>query len=178
MLQYQTRNGVFGRSANGSGIFNNAISGLGSAASDAAAMQTAMQTGGMQKGIVPGVPGGASAAASQTEINAKLSKLGICPIGVDGKVGPTTCAAADLTVTPIAACSGVARNWPFAQKNPPCAPTGGGVAPGPAVSPTAAQAAMYQPGGFKLDQKTIAIAVGGVAAAAFVYLYMTKKKKG
>lgn len=38
MLLYQTRNGVFGRPANGGGIFNNAISGLG-------ALGATMQTG-------------------------------------------------------------------------------------------------------------------------------------
>lgn len=40
----------------------------------------------------------AQITALQTNINKRLTELGICNIGIDGKIGPTTCAAAKYTV--------------------------------------------------------------------------------
>lgn len=58
----------------------------------------------------------------QRKINKKLSELGICPIAADGKLGPTTCAAAELVLLPIPECGAVAkRNWEFSVKKRPCA---------------------------------------------------------
>jgi hypothetical protein len=141
-MQYQTRQGVFGQMAHGGGIFNNAISGLGSLGAT------------MQTGIVP-----------QTDVAALTQQC--VSVSCKGLFEPDAVAAC------LQSCAAKAQ----AQAAAPKPSAGGGVAPAPPpVSPTAAQAAMYQPSG--LSQKTIALAVGGVAAAAFVYLYMTKKKKG
>lgn len=142
MLIYQTRQGVFGPMANGGGIFDNAISGLGALGAT------------MQKGIVP------------TQLSSKDAAVKQC---VDQS-------CRDLAPDQLFACANACLakvNAASASKTPPPSGGGGGASV-TTVSPTAAEAAMYRPG-FKLDQKVVAIAVGGIAAAAFVYLYAKKK---
>lgn len=143
-MLYQTRQGVFGTMSNGGGIFDNAISGLGSLGAT------------MQKGIVP------------TQLSAQDSAVKQC---VDQS-------CRDLAPDQVIACANacLAKVKAMAASKTPPPSSGGGGTSVTTVSPTAAEAAMYRPG-FKMDQKMVAIAVGGIAAAAFVYLY-AKKKKG
>lgn len=127
--------------ANGGGIFDDAVSGLGSLGAT------------MQKGIVPS----ASDAAVKACVSASCQNL-----------------MPDQLAACIAACA--AKVQALAQKTPTTPSGGGGVATTSKAPYTAADATMYKPG-FHLNQKTIAIAVGGIAAAAFVYLYAKKKGK-
>jgi glutamate racemase len=138
-MQYQTRQGVFGPMAHGGGIFDNAISGLGSLGAT------------LQTGLVPSSAQAISAVAQQC-ISASCKDLD-----------------EDQLKACIAACNAKAQ---AAAKKPT---TGGGVPAPPVV--TSAEVMAYKPAA-RISSNMIALGVGGLAAAAFVYLYATKKKKG
>jgi len=139
----------------GGGLFNRNLAGLG-------ASVDLPDPAGIQKGL-----------------NVMLDAAGYCPITVDGKIGPGSCAAATAIGHPLAVnckLASITGGSP-PPKKPNCAAGGGGGGGGgggvtPALPP-------YQPpmqSGWKPSAGLIAFGVGGVAALV-VGLVVLKKKR-
>jgi hypothetical protein len=82
--------------------------------------------------------GGGDVTALQNQINTALASQNICPIGVDGKLGPTTCSAAayvqqniDPAVNLPPACGAILANSSSSGFDPDCKTGGGGTPPPP-----------------------------------------------
>ena len=83
-------------------------------------------------------PGGQDVSGLQTQINNALGTQNICPIGVDGKLGPTTCTAAayvqqniDSSVNIPPSCGAILANSSSSAFDPDCKTGGGGTPPPP-----------------------------------------------
>jgi len=83
-------------------------------------------------------PGGQDVSGLQTQINNALGTQNICPIGVDGKLGPTTCTAAayvqqniDSSVNVPPSCGAILANSSSSAFDPDCKTGGGGTPPPP-----------------------------------------------
>lgn len=150
VMLYQTRQGVFGPAANGGGIFNNAVSGLGALGQDSAASAAAQMEAAMNS-LLPG-------AATEQGITLPSSST------------PTLQKAAPK----ISVYAPAPAPAPTAASKPK---TGAPVFASAAPAPYTAQATSYPGAGGGISGRTIAFMVGGVAAAGFVYLYVTKKKR-
>lgn len=164
-MTVDTHRGIFGAPGQGSGIFGaSAAHGLGE---DKPVTE-----------LYPWREYSAATAALQTNTNKLLKEAGYCPIGVDGKMGPGTCAALEVVrkAKGLAPPSGVVcPEMGSPPRKPPCG--GGGVLPTTPATPAspseAAAATTFMPSRF--PTKAVAFAVGGVAALGFVALYAKKK---
>lgn len=155
-MLYQTRQGVFGPAANGGGIFNNAVSGLGALGQDSAASAAAQMEAAMNS-LLPGAATeqGITLPSSSTPTLQKAAPK--ISVYAPAPAPAPTAASKPKTGAPVFASAATAA---------PAAP-----------APYTAQATSYPGAGGGISGRTIAFMVGGVAAAGFVYLYVTKKKR-
>jgi hypothetical protein len=125
-----------------------------------------------------------SAATSQLqqEINAWLQAAGYCPIGQDGKLGPTTCGAAVFyrdesgyggAKNISGGVPSTCQTFSFTPMKPPCPGlTSSAPKPEPAVAPATPATASISSGG-----DWIWLAVGGLVAAGAVGAALYYKKR-
>lgn len=81
--------GVFGPGGYGGGVFDGNISGLGSVGPRPSVKGIGM--GAVSSDDMPWGSKSDATVALQSTINAHLLAMGMCPISVDGKLGPATC---------------------------------------------------------------------------------------
>ena len=174
--------GIFRPGGYGGGVFDNNISGLGSLA-PRLQKRRRQPAHWMLRGLgddAADYPWGVKSAntiALQSMINAELLSKGMCPIGVDGKLGNSTCGAASFLGAHgddfPSGCTDHQSTWKAPTKN-----TGKncGAAPGTSISPASP---LPQPpieaGMSSSTKRALGFALGGVLAIGAVVM-MRKKK--
>lgn len=122
-------------------------------------------------------------ASLQAEINAWLKDHGYCPIGTDGKLGPTTCGAAAFyrdqsgfggAKNISGGVPGTCQSSAFVPKTPPCA---GASSPAPATPPATPVVATPATARITGGGDWMWIAIGGLVAAGAVGAAIYYKKK-
>lgn len=93
-MLWDTGDGVFKPGGYGGGVFDGDISGLGSLSRRRSVKGIGVSGLGADSADMPWREKSNATVALQSTINAHLLGMGMCPIGVDGKMGGGTCGAA------------------------------------------------------------------------------------
>ncbi len=183
--QWDVGQGVFKPGGYGGGVFDGDISGLGSIGARRVLKGVAMRGLGEDNVSYPWKVFSAQTKALQESTNSLLAQAALCPIAVDGKLGPGTCGARkylndnkDRFFTGIESIAYPATCQSFTT--PATLTTGcGNNAPKPStsISPssTLPAPATLQAGMSSSTKRTLGFALGGALAIGAVVLLRRKK---
>lgn len=187
-MLWETGNGVFKPGGYGGGVFDGDISGLGSIGPRTirhkkSRARTLRGLGAVSSTDMPWKTKADATIALQSTINAYLLRFGMCPISVDGKLGPGTCGAARYVLDQNGdksdaempdSCTQHRSEWTSPTKNTgkncgvPVTTTT------PAV-PTTNVPVMAEAGMSSSTKRMLGFALGGVLAVGAVVLLKKKR---
>lgn len=174
--------GIFKPGGYGGGVFDGDISGLGSIGSRRSVKGIAMRGLGADSSDMPWREKSNATVALQSTINAHLLGMGMCPIGVDGKMGGGTCGAARYVLDKKGdtgdgempdVCAAHRSEWVTPKKN-----TGGcgtpAATPVVAASTAVSVPTNLSPGMSSGTKRALGFALGGVLAIGAVMMLRRK----